>query len=804
MSSSLVELMHENEEDGNSSSHISNRYSYDPLDRGQPPSPSSGSSERDLTPPYLARSLPSRGSSTTTSTRRRHRRHDDRHRDDEDEGESSAKLLARLVSRFDQRDVKHVRTLLLITNDRLDSETRRADQAEQRVVDALHRLRTAHEATSLAQADAVRAKQEVQMCRLQLDQALHERTSMQEIIDQLEQSLRDAEDESARARSVARKLREELLSSKAREQGRKEGFEEGFARGRAMGLADAQNDTLGRKRSTNSRPPPRRTPPVQIEVSDESPSESRSEDSPPIPVPAPLPQRRPPSAPTEALYAHRVTPPVRHTPPLPKISSNRPPSTRPVPPPAQVHVPDVAPIVQTLPVPTITTPLNAPSPSHSRPTPPEHRRTQLKTPSPPRRSKTPAVASPQPLPVPMPASLTRPPQAPSPVPSRSPAPSRTPVRKPAPAPVPPPAPAAPPPRTPDPVPIPIHNAMPSPRHPHVDLLPDGYIPYAANHDTSSIVLPPAHELSRPVSPIEVGPNGIPKPPPPDEMPDDDDSLESLPFVPPPQSARSVASLARSQRYAPSVASSRQGYGYGYGGGAPLPMKPPSTGMNSPQSRPSTLSHYDLLGPPRKEAVYRQGVDRETVMAGQGPPDRVYTPRSQLVEQHDRDSQSTWDKLFKKPKRSKRSIKGKEREYVPDIFVESPSTPNSSSKPATAVEPPEPHLLSPEHARTPVVLPTLTDILSPPDSQSARPIPIHGQSPRYIPATSPRPVPHESPLPVPPPLPAKAYPSYTYAAAPVPEGVVYPAPPGRPQSRASTSGETGEDPDVHWRATAWRR
>ena len=43
---------------------------------------------------------------------------------------------------------------------------------EQRVVDVLHRLRTANEATALAQTDASRAQQEVRLYQIQLEDLL--------------------------------------------------------------------------------------------------------------------------------------------------------------------------------------------------------------------------------------------------------------------------------------------------------------------------------------------------------------------------------------------------------------------------------------------------------------------------------------------------------------------------------------------------------------------------------------------------------------------------------------------------------
>lgn len=107
------------------------------------------------------------------------------------------------------------------------------------------------------------------------------------------------------------------------------------------------------------------------------------------------------------------------------------------------HVPDVAHHAPTLPVPTLVTPLNVPSPSHSR-------------------ADTPLG---MPVAHPPPRSLDD-------------------------GEVPPP--------------VPIHERAPSPAHPPVDIPPDGWIPLATGPN-EEIFLPPPHELSRPVTPVSPTP-----------------------------------------------------------------------------------------------------------------------------------------------------------------------------------------------------------------------------------------------------------------------------------------------------------
>ena len=115
----------------------------------------------------------------------------------------------------------------------------------------------------------------------------------------------------------------------------------------------------------------------------------------------------------------------------------------------RTHVPDTAHHAPTLPVPTVVTPLNLPSPSHSR-------------------ADTPAG---MPVAHPAPRSLD----------SGS---------------IPPP--------------IPVRESTPSPSHPPVELPPDGWIPYASGPN-EEILLPPPHELSGPLSPVIESPV-LPPPP----------------------------------------------------------------------------------------------------------------------------------------------------------------------------------------------------------------------------------------------------------------------------------------------------
>ncbi|KAJ3910581.1 hypothetical protein F5879DRAFT_983789 [Lentinula edodes] len=114
-------------------------------------------------------------------------------------------------------------------------------------------------------------------------------------------------------------------------------------------------------------------------------------------------------------------------------------------------------------------------------------------------------------------------------------------------------------------PIPIHNMPMSPRHPPVNIPPDGMIPLD-NASGNGIQLPPPHELS-PMPPImELSP----APPPPQELD------EEPRIVPPPGSHRTPMYATRSD-YRPS---------HSY------------RGQSSPESSSTAMSQFDMLTEPQ--------------------------------------------------------------------------------------------------------------------------------------------------------------------------------------------------------------
>lgn len=145
------------------------------------------------------------------------------------------------ILRYDEQQSKDLRRMLLTVTEQLKQESQRADDNERRARDAIQRFRAINEARVAAQQDAARANEELRMYKLQLDYAQKEIFRAQEILESLETQRHDAETSAAKARNVARQLREEGLVDLAREEGLRLGLQEGIARARRLGFDQARS-----------------------------------------------------------------------------------------------------------------------------------------------------------------------------------------------------------------------------------------------------------------------------------------------------------------------------------------------------------------------------------------------------------------------------------------------------------------------------------------------------------------------------------------------------------------------------------
>jgi hypothetical protein len=182
----------------------------------------SGPSSPSSPPSYLR---PRRQSKSNSRHRSQHTTTD---------GGSSNHLLARLIARDDE--VREINALLVVTSERLETESNRANSSERRALEYFNRLRQATENRERAEQDSARLREELKLYKLQLENAQKEIFRAQDIINQVSAQKCEAEADAARARTKARKLQEEKMMMIAHEDGRRRGYKEGLTIGRRLGF----------------------------------------------------------------------------------------------------------------------------------------------------------------------------------------------------------------------------------------------------------------------------------------------------------------------------------------------------------------------------------------------------------------------------------------------------------------------------------------------------------------------------------------------------------------------------------------
>ncbi len=129
------------------------------------------------------------------------------------------------------KEARKLRKVLHAALDRLDSETRRSQEAERRALELAQRFKIVNDARVSGQQELDRAHAELRMYKVQLDNAQREILRGSDLLKDIEQQRDLAEAAAARARSTARRLKEEQMVMKAKEEGRREGYHEGLRRG---------------------------------------------------------------------------------------------------------------------------------------------------------------------------------------------------------------------------------------------------------------------------------------------------------------------------------------------------------------------------------------------------------------------------------------------------------------------------------------------------------------------------------------------------------------------------------------------
>lgn len=251
-----------------------------------------------------------------SSTRSRTRGdHSKRSHKDKTSLASTSKELVRLLV-HEEQESQDLRNMLHDLTERLKDETQRADNAEQRARELVIRFKEANEGRLAAQQDTARVSEELRLYKLQLENAQREILRAQELLDTVEAQRHEAEEAAARARTTARKLKEEKVVQLAREQGRVEGIREGIERGRVAGYEEGRAEGYSRGRSAAEKELVRNG----YMAGEGTETQDVAVAAPPSPSGSPPLQRGNPAfAPPEAIHVH---------PPPPSTTSPGPPSQR--------------------------------------------------------------------------------------------------------------------------------------------------------------------------------------------------------------------------------------------------------------------------------------------------------------------------------------------------------------------------------------------------------------------------------------------------------------------------------------------
>jgi len=133
-----------------------------------------------------------------------------------------------------------LRKALRLAIHRVDAEARRISELEHANDVAAKRQRQLAESRLAAEQEAVKAKQELKVYSVKLENVQQDAERVSDALKQTQKERDDAERAAARAREKARELRQQQVLSSAKEEGRRMGFEAGFEHARRERLAAAQ------------------------------------------------------------------------------------------------------------------------------------------------------------------------------------------------------------------------------------------------------------------------------------------------------------------------------------------------------------------------------------------------------------------------------------------------------------------------------------------------------------------------------------------------------------------------------------
>ncbi|KAK2463053.1 hypothetical protein APHAL10511_004708 [Amanita phalloides] len=181
-------------------------------------------------------------------------------------------LLNMLIDK--EYEAKRLLKVLRASVQRLNTQYTRISEVERDNQEALDRLRQINQSRIEAQQDASRANQELELYRIQLQNAQQDLTRAWNAVQTLQQQRDEAENAAARARAKARRFRQQRLVDAARAEGRRWGFHDGFERAK-QAFAVTMTSTLPVNDSLRSGDDPR-TQEVEAEEREEDVDSARS------------------------------------------------------------------------------------------------------------------------------------------------------------------------------------------------------------------------------------------------------------------------------------------------------------------------------------------------------------------------------------------------------------------------------------------------------------------------------------------------------------------------------------------------
>jgi len=220
-------------------------------------------------PTTLKHSNSSSHSSSSSSGSRRSHRH--KERPDSTYAGLSSRDLARMLVEEEIR-TSHFTNWAQTLSSQLSQQKQRADDAERRATHSAHKLKEETEARIRLEQAMKQKAEELKLYQVQLKKAQSEIYKAQDALAEVEKMRDEAEHAAAKARSIARRLREQRLVDIAREEGRRIGLKEGLARGQEVDYVDRgypyleggaaveeveDEEYYGRSTRSRHSPPPR-------------------------------------------------------------------------------------------------------------------------------------------------------------------------------------------------------------------------------------------------------------------------------------------------------------------------------------------------------------------------------------------------------------------------------------------------------------------------------------------------------------------------------------------------------------------